>query len=94
MGRFHLWPGALIVALCLTAIGCGRGLVKVEGKVTLDDKPIEGASVIFQGESGAGHPAAGQHRHLGPVDPAEEAGACLVFVRDGGPTSHAAGPYG
>jgi hypothetical protein len=35
-------------------------LVKVTGKVTLDDQPVEGASVIFQGESGGGHPAAGQ----------------------------------
>ena len=50
----------LVLALLLAASGCGRqALVKLEGKVTLDGKPLEGATVTFAPEGGAGSPASG-----------------------------------
>lgn len=42
----------------LIAGGCGKRIAKVEGKVLLDDKPLEGATVLFQPEDG-GRPASG-----------------------------------
>ncbi|MDR1492738.1 MAG: carboxypeptidase-like regulatory domain-containing protein [Planctomycetaceae bacterium] len=36
---------AAILTLCLS--GCGGGLTKVAGKVTLDDQPVEGAALMF-----------------------------------------------
>ena len=49
LGRFH----ALAVALALLGAGCSsQGQpVKVEGVVTLDDKPLEGAIVTFLPET-------------------------------------------
>lgn len=49
--------GFLFTALVITGVGCGSGqsLTKVRGTVTLDGKPIEGATVGFfptQGSSG------------------------------------------
>jgi hypothetical protein len=48
----------LVLPLMLLASGCSKGLVKVTGTVTLDDKPLEGAMVSFQPEDG-GPPANG-----------------------------------
>jgi hypothetical protein len=48
----------LVLPLLLLASGCGKGLVRVSGTVTLDDKPLEGAMVSFQPEDG-GTPATG-----------------------------------
>lgn len=42
----------------LSGCGSGNGLAPVTGRVTLDDKPIEGAAVLFQPDSG-GVPATG-----------------------------------
>jgi hypothetical protein len=42
----------------LVALGCSKGLVRVSGKVTLDDKPLEGAEVSFVPDGG-GHAASG-----------------------------------
>jgi hypothetical protein len=54
----HFW--VLATALALVGSGCGSkdGLVKVEGVVTLDGKPLEGAMVTFYPE-GSGHFANG-----------------------------------
>jgi hypothetical protein len=50
----------LALPLALFLSGCGRGpLVKVQGTVTLDGKPLEGATVSFVPEEGAGPPASG-----------------------------------
>jgi hypothetical protein len=53
--------GLLLPALLLTAAGCGgKGKpVKVEGFVTLDDKPLPGATVTFA-PVGEGRPASGR----------------------------------
>jgi hypothetical protein len=43
-------------ALLLSVIvltGCGGGLVSLSGKVTLDDKPLPGGSVVFVTEDGS-----------------------------------------
>jgi hypothetical protein len=51
--------GRLALALLLVvACGCGKRMVKVEGKVLLDDKPLDGAAVLFQPDDG-GRPATG-----------------------------------
>lgn len=47
--------GGLLVAF----IGCGTGLKSVEGIVTMDGKPVDGASVAFVPEGGAGRQASG-----------------------------------
>jgi len=52
----------LLPAFLLTAAGCGRGPgspVKVEGVVTLDGKPLPGATVTFAPVEG-GRPASGR----------------------------------
>jgi hypothetical protein len=49
----------LVLALLLAASGCGRQMVQLEGKVTLDGEPLEGATVTFNPEGGAGAPASG-----------------------------------
>lgn len=51
------WKSAsLAVVLALASVGCGGKTVKVEGTVTLDGTPVEGASVVCTpvdgGESG------------------------------------------
>ena len=35
------------------AAGCGGGTVAVEGEVTLDGKPVDGATVVFTSDDGA-----------------------------------------
>jgi hypothetical protein len=52
-----LWIGALALGLLVSGTGCGRRLVKVRGVVTLDGKPLSGATVNFFPESGSGNPA-------------------------------------
>lgn len=49
MYRRSLCCGILIVVLASLGLGCGgsRKPVKVEGLVTLDGKPVEGATVLF-----------------------------------------------
>jgi hypothetical protein len=57
-GRFIL--GTLAAALAVLGLGCGGGkLVTVEGKVTLDGKPLEGATVLFTPQGNQGRPAQG-----------------------------------
>lgn len=50
--RIRLAPFAALsfalIALCLTGCGDGLGLVPVSGTVTLDDKPLSGAEIIFR----------------------------------------------
>lgn len=44
-----LFPCSVGVALCVAFIGCGGGsTAKVTGKVTFNDKPLPGGTVIFQ----------------------------------------------
>lgn len=47
-----------LALLLLVACGCGKRMAKVEGKVFLDDQPLDGATVMFQPEGG-GRPASG-----------------------------------
>jgi hypothetical protein len=52
--------GPFISAVILTTVGCGKGnLIKVEGVVTLDGKPLPGATVSFV-PVGEGQPAFGR----------------------------------
>ncbi len=52
---------ALASAVLLAGAGCGgkNKAIKVEGIVTLDGKPVDGATVSFVPEGGNGHPANG-----------------------------------
>jgi hypothetical protein len=47
-----------LALVLLIACGCGKRMAKVEGKILLDDKPLDGATVLFQPEDG-GRPASG-----------------------------------
>jgi len=60
MNRGLFWRVFAAIPL-LAVLGCGGGteLVKVAGKVTLDGKPLPGASVQFVPEAGTGTPANG-----------------------------------
>jgi hypothetical protein len=49
----------LVLLLLLAASGCGRRMVKLEGKVTLDGQPLEGATVTFNPQGGSGESASG-----------------------------------
>ena len=55
-----IWFKLSAVALLVAANGCGSGssLVPAKGKLTVDGKPAEGASVLF-------HPAAGPPAKIG-----------------------------
>lgn len=53
------WYAALALTLLLAASGCKARMVKVEGTVTLDGAPLEGATISFVPENGAGPSAAG-----------------------------------
>ncbi|QDU30218.1 hypothetical protein ETAA8_53370 [Anatilimnocola aggregata] len=46
----------MVLVLCA---GCGTSLVKVEGEILLDGKPLPGASVMFVPQAG-GRPASGK----------------------------------
>jgi hypothetical protein len=54
--RCPRWTALALVLL--VACGCGKRMSKVEGTVLLDDKPLDGATVVFQPEEG-GQPATG-----------------------------------
>lgn len=50
MGRGCL----LLAAACLLLLpGCGSNLARVSGEVTLDGKPLETGTIVFQGEGQA-----------------------------------------
>jgi hypothetical protein len=51
--------GLFLSALILTTVGCGKRLAKVEGVVTLDGKPLAGATVSFV-PAGEGRAATGR----------------------------------
>jgi hypothetical protein len=54
------WRGrrwSLLALLALLLGGCGKGTVHVEGIVTLDGKPVPGATVLFTPEGGNGRAA-------------------------------------
>lgn len=54
--------GACITVFTLfAAVGCGGGTASVSGTVTLDGKPIEGASVTFTPASGDGGGVGGSY---------------------------------
>ena len=59
MRRVYVWMGALAVIVGLT--GCGGGGAPVSGVVTLDGKPVEGATVSFTPESGDGDGLGGSY---------------------------------
>src|SRR5262249_19879039 len=58
-----IWVGFIAVILLSSLVGCGSGMgktVKVEAIVTLDGKPISGATVQFvPKENSTGRPASG-----------------------------------
>jgi hypothetical protein len=57
------------LALCVLFGGCGsQGLVTVSGIVTMDDKPLTGASVIFQPINAAGGADAAWGEAYGKTD--------------------------
>src|SRR5262245_11396137 len=62
MARRYLGLGVLAVASLVVGLGCGgKGKpVKVQGIVTLDDKPVPGATVVFVPEGGSGRSASGR----------------------------------
>ncbi len=61
--RFHL----LLVGLLLFAAGCGNSrIVPVSGRVTLDNKPVSNATVVFQPLSDEKDPGPGS---VGKTDP-------------------------
>jgi hypothetical protein len=47
------------VALLLGVAGCGKGTAPVSGRVTLDNKPLVNATVIFMPDSTAKNPGPG-----------------------------------
>src|SRR5713226_3122156 len=61
MRVIRLGGSALVLAAVLAGSGCGgaKKLVKVEGKVTLDGAPLDGAMVKFMPQGGSGQPATG-----------------------------------
>jgi hypothetical protein len=64
------WIGLIFVPLSLVAgAGCSRGKpVRVHGSVTLDDKPLAGATVVFQPVENTGRSAGGLTDTLGNFD--------------------------
>jgi hypothetical protein len=50
----------LVLPVLVLGAGCSHKLVKVHGKVTLDGKPVEGATVTFVPDGEGGHSASGQ----------------------------------
>jgi hypothetical protein len=61
MHGYHFCSGALATAVVLAVAGCGSkgSPVKVEGVVTLDGKPMAGATVNFSPADDHGNPAFG-----------------------------------
>jgi hypothetical protein len=50
----------LALAVLVLGAGCSHKLVKVHGKVTLDGKPLDGATVTFVPDGEGGRSASGQ----------------------------------
>jgi hypothetical protein len=59
MRVYYIGLSTLLVVFLLAGSGCGNRLVPVEGVVTLDGKPVEGATVMFVPTEGSGRPATG-----------------------------------
>ena len=57
--RIRFAYGILAATLFATGTGCGGHLVKVQGTVTLDGQPLEGATVMFIPVDGVGKPGVG-----------------------------------
>jgi hypothetical protein len=63
--RWNLFAHAAVVGCLVVATsGCGNGLARVSGQVTLDDQPLAGGqdvrgTVYFYPEAGTGAPAVG-----------------------------------
>src|SRR6266851_1354444 len=58
--RIGRWASGLAMAFVFVGMGCGTAKpVKVEGIVTLDGNPVEGAMVSFVPEGDEGRPASG-----------------------------------
>jgi hypothetical protein len=59
MTRTQLLGGLILAALVLPTGGCSKRskLYKVEGTITYDGKPLEGAEIKFYREDGSGIPA-------------------------------------
>src|SRR5258708_29057010 len=55
--RLRLLP----LGLLFCSVGCGENLAPVSGKVTLDDKPLPNAMVIFHPDSNGPNPGPGSH---------------------------------
>lgn len=62
--RLTLLSGAVLAAVFCA--GCGGGMASVSGVVTLDGKPVEGATVNFTPESGDGGGNGGSYGKTGP----------------------------
>ena len=59
---------AVIALACLACIGCGDGMIDLKARVTLDGKPLEGASVVLYGTGETkNRPAAGMTNADGNV---------------------------
>lgn len=57
--RFQLCSAAIVLGI-FACVGCNDGMVKLNARVTLDGKPLEGASVSLYGEGESrNRPAAG-----------------------------------
>ncbi|MBX9581405.1 MAG: carboxypeptidase-like regulatory domain-containing protein [Gemmataceae bacterium] len=60
--RARITPGCLLGAALVVAAGCGGGAkpVKVAGRVTLDNQPLPGATIVFTPDGGTGNIASGR----------------------------------
>ena len=81
------------VMLCLLVAGCGseNDLAKVEGKVTLNGRPLEGATVEFQPTADGAAPSAGMTDAKGKYElmytfdvPGAVSGEHVVSIRTAG----------
>jgi len=55
LGTRSRW--GLPALLCMSLVGCGKGVVPVAGVVTLDGQPVPAATVLFMPEEGNGRAA-------------------------------------
>jgi hypothetical protein len=82
--RFHF----LTVGLLVSAAGCGDArVVPVSGRVTLGDRPVANAAVVFQPLSGERNPGPGSH---GKTD---SQGRFTLQLMTGGRTGALVGPH-
>jgi len=61
MSRYRLWCAVFVVSLALAGAGCGGAdkPISVRGTVTLGDKPLAGATVVFIPDGDKGRQANG-----------------------------------